>query len=88
MRHACHLCYLVFQGDLLAPFRACFHGATVSKTSVVPKIYLFFVCYGGHSGKSDEACYLLFTYMIPGKQFVYAEEGLKDNTCFCMTKPF
>ena len=32
--HACHLRYdLVFQGDLLAPFRACSRGATVSKTT-------------------------------------------------------
>ena len=31
--HDCHLRYdLVFQGDLLAPFRACFRRATVSKT--------------------------------------------------------
>ena len=29
--HACHLrFYLVFQGDLLAPFKACSHGATYS----------------------------------------------------------
>ena len=79
MCHACHLCYLVFQGDLLAPFRACFHGATVSKTSVVPKIYLFFVCYGGHSGKSDEACYLPFAYMIPEKQIAYTFQSIKDH---------
>ena len=32
--HACYLhFYLVFQGDLLAPFRACSHGATVSETT-------------------------------------------------------
>ena len=32
--HACHLrFYLVFQGDLLAPFRACSRGATVSETT-------------------------------------------------------
>ena len=31
--HACHLRYLVFQGDLLAPFRAYSRGATVSKTT-------------------------------------------------------
>ena len=31
--HVCHLRYLVFQGELLAPFRACSHGTTVSKTT-------------------------------------------------------
>ena len=29
----CHLCYLVFQGDLLVPFRACSHGAVVLETT-------------------------------------------------------
>ena len=33
MGHACHLCYLVFQGDLLVPFRACSHGAVVLETT-------------------------------------------------------
>ena len=32
--HACHLHYdLVVQGDLLALFRACCHGATISETT-------------------------------------------------------
>ena len=32
--HACYLCfYLVFQGDLPAPFRVCSHWATVSETT-------------------------------------------------------
>ena len=31
--HVCHLRYLVFQGDLLVPFRACCHGAVVLETT-------------------------------------------------------
>ena len=34
LSHAGHLRYdLVFQGDLLAHFRACSHGATISETT-------------------------------------------------------
>ena len=65
--HACHLHYdLIFQGDLPAPFRACSCRATISETTQSHPHYL------------PEACYLLFTYMIFGKQFVYAFQGTKD----------
>ena len=40
--HACHLrFYLVFQGDLLVPFRACSHGAVVSETTQCGPKHLF-----------------------------------------------
>ena len=45
----------------------------------VPIISPFFVDYGGHGGKCDEACSLLFLYTTPGKQFVYAFEGTKEH---------
>ena len=30
---ACHLRFLVFQGDLLVSFKACSHGAAISETT-------------------------------------------------------
>ena len=45
--HVCHPCYMVLQGDLLAPFRACSHGATISETTQscpqhkITKVYNF-----------------------------------------------
>ena len=45
--HVCHPCYMVLQGDLLAPFRACSHGAAISETTQSdPQVFPFFVCYG------------------------------------------
>ena len=43
--HACHLRYdLVFQGDLLAPFRACSSGSTIPETTPSGPQYLPLFC--------------------------------------------